>query len=232
VASYIETGGLDTGHDPDSSLLIVTGGEIGALDATGNVVISGGAVGDGFVFRGGGDVDISGGIVGNGFHVGYTVIGAIPESDEPIVVGSGGQVTVRGGSIGDFMVLYGGRELIFSGGSIGNGFHAMEGSHVHILGSNFLVDGVALERPIAANSITLMQRNVILSGTLATGQEFQFDLNDQLGQSGRGDYFSALATVSVTFVPEPRSGAITMLLLLSVALRVRKRKTRCEVMGL
>jgi hypothetical protein len=199
----IETAGLDTANDPDSSLLVVEGGQIGSLDATGNVIITGGIVGDGFVFRGGGYVDIRGGNVGNHFSVGYMITGAIPGSDLPIVVGSGGQVKLSGGSIGDDMVLYGGRNLIFSGGSIGSAFRALEGSHVNIIGSHFLVDGVELNPPDDINEIMVTQRNVTLSGILADGQPFRFDLNDIPDQIGSADYFSPGAEILVTFVPEP-----------------------------
>ena len=208
-AGRVMTAGIDTGPSPDASLLVVTGGQIDVLDATGNVVVEGGNIGDDFVFRGGGYVDISGGSIGDNLQVGYTVIGAIPNSDEPIVVGSGGRVTISGGSIGDNMVLYGLRSLTFSGGSIGQGFQALEDSQVNIVGSQFFVDGMELENPGVGQSIVLTERNVTITGRLADGQRFQFHLYDEIGQ---GDFFSPVASVSVTFVPEPNSVVLVLLL--------------------
>ena len=185
-ASYVETAGLDTRNDPSSALLVVAGGKIEQLDATGNVVVRGGSIGEGFVFRGGGTVEITGGTVGNGFQVGATVVGAIPNSSEPLVVGSGGRVAVSGGSVGHQMVLYAGRTLDFSGGTIGELFQASRGSQVNIVGSQFALDGVPLTAPVGGRTVPIEARNVSLTGRLARGEAFAFELYDI---PGRGDYF-------------------------------------------
>lgn len=173
------------------------------------MIVDGGSIGNDSVFRGGGYVDIRGGVIGNDFQIGYTTTGALPNPDEPVVVGGGGRITISGGSVGENMVLHGRRRLRFSGGTVGESFQAMEGSQVSILGSRFLVDNMELASPEAGESIVLTERNVSLTGLLMDGQEFRFDLYDEIG---KGDFFSAAATVSVSFVPEPKSANSVLLL--------------------
>src|SRR5690606_22329068 len=112
----IYTAGSINGPDPDTSEFVMTGGEVGLLDATGNAVIQGGSI-DSMVFRGAGFVELTGGEIGDDFEVGGVLIGASP--DDPLgetVVGSGGRLIVRGGAIGQRMVLYGGKTLDYFSG--------------------------------------------------------------------------------------------------------------------
>jgi hypothetical protein len=220
VAARIETAGSHDRPAPGSALFVMTGGEVGALDATGNVVMRGGTV-DNFIFRGGGFVQLTGGAIGDDFKVGGVSIGALP--DDPtreLVVGSGGRVTVRGGEIGDRMILHTGRTLDYSGGLIGDGFQAHEGSQINIRGTHFLIDGVELNWP-AGERFALTQRDAALEGVLADGQTFRFDLNSQLGL---GDYFSPEATVTIMFVPEPRSEIVAILLITAFLATYRARQ--------
>jgi len=224
VVSQIFTGGSDTAPDPDSAEFIMSGGAVGLLDATGNVVVQGGSIDD-MVFRGAGFVELTGGSIGNDFEVGSVAIGVYP--DDPTgetVVGSGGRVTVRGGSIGERMVLYKGRTLDYSGGVIGDALQARAGSLVNIRGSQFFLDGVELNLT-AGEELILTQRNVTLTGLLADGSSFEFDLHSQVGQ---GDYFSPEATLAVMLVPEPHDAATLAILFVALGVNSRWHRTGQE----
>jgi hypothetical protein len=220
VAAEIYTGGNDYGPISDVAYFVMDGGQVGLLDATGNVVIHGGVVGE-MVFRGAGFVELTGGAIGDGFEVGSVVVGALPEDPmREVVVGGGGRVLVRGGSIGQGMILRDGRTLDYSGGVIGDALQVLDGSEVNIRGSHFLIDGLEPIWP-ASRELTLTQRDVALTGVLADGQAFRFDLNSQ---PGHGDYFSPEALVTIMLVPEPWTGVAPLLLMLAFA-RHRRCKT-------
>jgi hypothetical protein len=219
VATRIDTAGTADGPAHDASHFKMTGGEVSVLDATGNVTIHGGSV-DTMFFRGGGFVELSGGTIGDDFQVGSVVVGAL--SDDPMretVVGSNGRVTVRGGSIGERMVLRNGRTLDYSGGLIGDALQVLEGSKVTIRGSHFLVDGVQLSWP-TSGKLVLTERDVALTGLLTDGQPFRFDLNSQ---PDHGDYFSPQASVTVILVPEPRVYIQAIFFMLSFVVMKRNR---------
>ncbi|MEM9352852.1 MAG: hypothetical protein AAGA92_07550 [Planctomycetota bacterium] len=94
-----------------------------------------------------------------------------------------------------------------SGGSFDGTFVARSGSMIDILGRRFWIDGVPLE-PQTVEPITIAERGVTLSGVLADGSFFSFDLN---AGAFLGDQFDTSSTVTVTMiVPEPTS---TLLLL-------------------
>ena len=221
-ALQIYTAGSIDAPDPDATEFMMTGGEVSILDVTGNAVIQGGSI-DNMVFRGAGFVELTGGEVGDDFEVGGVVIGASP--DDPTgetVVGSDGRVTVRGGSIGERMVLYQGRTLDFFGGVIGDAIQAREGSRVNIRGSQFFVDGVELTLP-ANGELLITQRDVTLTGLLADGKPFRFDLHSQ---PGLGDYFSPDASVAVMLIPELRSAVAAAALMLAFV--VKRATQRAE----
>lgn len=218
TANRIDTAGSTDASASDAALFVMTGGEVSLLDATGNVVIAGGAI-ENMVFRGAGFVEINGGTIGDDFEVGGVVVGALP--DDPTgetVVGESGRVTIRGGSVGERMILRTGRTLDYAGGVIGDAIQALEGSQVRIRGTQFFVDGVEVSWP-AGGWHVVTQRDVVLTGQLASGESFRFDLNSLPGQ---GDYFSSGATVAVLLVPEP-GAAIIAIQLMVVVVGVRRR---------
>jgi hypothetical protein len=204
-ALQIFTAGSIDAPDPDATEFVMTGGEVSILDV--------------MFFRGAGFVELTGGEIGDDFEVGSVGIGANP--DDPTgetVVGHSGRVTVRDGSIGERMVLYQGRTLDYSGGVIGDAIQAREGSRVNIRGTHFYIDGVELTLP-ANSELLIPQRDVTLTGLLADGQPFEFNLHSQAGQ---GDFFSPDATVAIMLVPEP--GAVTLTAFLFVSLAMSSRR--------
>lgn len=222
-AEHVETSGRSDSDAPDASRLVVTGGEITRLGANGNVIVEGGRIGDHSVFFSGGVIEVSGGAIGDHFEAGGVVVGSIPNSDEPVVVGRGGRVNLSGGSIGESMVLYGHRTLDFSGGTIGPGLQALDDSHVNIVGSSFYVNSVEVARPEDGRVVEVADRNVRLSGLLSDGRSFGFDLHTE---PGRGDFFSPQATVTITFVPEV-SALACLMVALGLCHPFRRRRTIC-----
>lgn len=177
----------------------ISGGTVGdSFEARGGMVnIDGGSVGDSFLARFGSEVNISGGSVGDSFA-------AIRGS---VVNVSGGIVGARFDAVDGIVNI--------SGGTVGSGFEAFSSSEVNIFGREFLIDGVELDSSLTSaeldalllgQSVILDVRDVTLSGLLADGSHFSFDLNSDIESaiSPEDDYFHPNATLSVTLaVPEP-----------------------------
>lgn len=135
----------------------------------------------------GGLVNIGGGTIGDDFRVNFA------------------QVDISGGSIGDSFRL-GNTFANISGGSIGDEFTVVNESEINFIGSDFSLDGVPLCDVLTVDSFfEIFDRNVTLSGLLADGSEFSFDLNssDVDGE----DFFDPRSSVGVTLVSMPRTNA-------------------------
>jgi len=107
--------------------------KVDVLNATGNTMIRGGNDRQPFLSRGWLRLKSAVGSVAT-ISKWRRVIGALP--DDPtreIVDGSGGHVTVRGGSIGKRMILRDAERSTTPAASIGDAFLALEGSRVNIL---------------------------------------------------------------------------------------------------
>ena len=192
------------------SMTVRTGGELGknfaVVVATRN--IEGGTIGSGLEVVGG-IVNISGGSVGQRFS-------AL----------DGSVVTISGGSIGHSLSAYDGSEMNISGGSLTSSFSAESGSIVNVrggsfgsrifvyndsavnfFGSNFSLDGILLDDLVAGEAFEIVDRDVTLSGLLADGSEFSFNLNtvDEIFLSCIVD---PAATLTVTFTPELQLGDV------------------------
>ena len=128
----------------------------------------------------GGVVNIGGGAIGNDFGLNFA------------------QVDITGGSIGDSFRL-GNTFANISGGSIGNGFTVVNESDINIIGSSFTLDGAPLDDGLTVDTFfEISDRDVTLSGLLADGSEFSFDLNSS-SVDGE-DFFDSRSTVGVTLV--------------------------------
>ena len=115
-------------------------------------------------------------------------------------------------------------EVTISGGSVGDRFDAFDGSQVNLIGTEFFLDGSELEGFIVGEPFTVTDRDMTLSGLLADGSPFSFELNS--GFSDSHDFFSLGATLTVTSVPEPSCIvlAIAATLLTGGCLRDRTRQ--------
>jgi hypothetical protein len=79
------------------------------------------------------------------------------------------------------------------------GFYASGDSVVNIRGREFSINGKVLDALVSNQASTITDRDVTLSGLLADGEPFSFNLNTNK-HSGDGDYFNPAATLTVTLV--------------------------------
>ena len=90
------------------------------------------------------------------------------------------EVNISGGTVGDGFNAEAFGVVNISGGTIGDTFEAFTDSIVNIFGSAFFIDGVELDTLTPGETFTIANRDVTLSGLLADGQTFSFDLNSCL----------------------------------------------------
>ena len=160
---------------------------------SGSVInISGGSVGEFFQANRGSVVNISGGSVSFGFNAGA----------ESVVNISGGRLTAR---LKRGFTAESTSEINISGGTIDDRFLAEDGSVVNLIGSDFVLDGILLDDLIAGESLTIVDRDVTLSGLLTDGSAFSFDLNSASNIASQ-DVFEAGSTLTVTLTPDLQLG--------------------------
>lgn len=162
------------------SLVSISGGSIGdAFEADpGSVVnISGGSIGSRFVSNFGSETNISGGSIGRGYE-------------------AFGVVNISGGEFDSFNV-FSDSVVNISGGTFER-LLARTGSEINVFGSNFAIDGEPLDSLMFNDPFTIVDRDVILTGLLVDGSEFQFVLRGFNNFSG--DHLSPDATLNVTLV--------------------------------
>ena len=152
------------------------------------VNISGGSVGTHFNAESGSEINISGGTVGDFFDA-----------------NSDSKVNISGGSVGAGFRAFSESAVNISGGLIGDNFHAFRKSTINLYGREFILDGVSLGATLRIdNAFTINDRDVVLSGRLADGSAFSFDLNSSVFPPNTDqDFFRPDATLTVTLVSTP-----------------------------
>ena len=173
----------------------IQGGDIGDLSAAAfsTINFSGGTVSGSFGLTG--QADISGGTFNGAFNV----------SNDPTIpstTGITGVANISGGTFNDTIIASGVGTLNVSGGSFNGDFLFLNGGVLNLFGSEFFLDGVELTELVVGEAFTILDRNVALTGMLADGSPFAFDLNDVFTIGG--DTFLG-STVAVTLIPEPSS---------------------------
>ena len=188
----ISDGSVGNNFEANDSQVNISGGSVSSgFEANySEVNISGGSVGSCFEANSGSQVNISGGSVGNDFNA-----------------DSNSVVNISGGSVGDRFTADFGSQINISGGSVGDRFEAIFTSEVNLFGRDFLLDGVPLDDSLTINTaLTILDRNVTLSGLLEDGSAFRFDLNTS--ESSQNDFFSPNATLTVTLVATTSNGLL------------------------
>ena len=121
----------------------------------------------------------------------------------------GSEVNISGGTVDGFFTANDGSEVNISGGIVVSelnfggfdefrgGFSALSGSKVNIFGNEFFINGLELDTLVPGQASTITDRNVTLSGLLADGEQFSFNLRPV---SALGDTFETDATLTVTLV--------------------------------
>jgi len=188
------------------TLTLQEGGQLGdhfeVVDATLN--IDGGSVGRGAGFLRS-EVNINGGTVDSfAAHPG-SVVNISGGNVAPFsLANSGSVVNISGGNVGNLFIANTGSEVNISGGAVPFGFRALIGSEFNLFGSDFAIDGVPIDGLTNdGDTLTIVDRGVFLSGVLADGSAFGFQLV-VFGFFEDG-FFDPEATVTVTLgspVPE------------------------------
>ncbi|MEM8866121.1 MAG: hypothetical protein AAGF31_11310 [Planctomycetota bacterium] len=192
--------------------LNIDGGIVGnGLETTRSIInISDGTVGSGFYALPGSIINLSGGTIGEEFEAyassEINVSGGMIEDSFTAFADS--RVNISGGTIGDSFLLTSGGEVQISGGVIGNAFAAFGGSVVGIAGKEFAIDGVGLNDLTPDDPFVVDDRDVTLSGLLADGTPFAFDLNRSFALDQ--DHFHPAALLTLTLVPEPATGTLVL----------------------
>ena len=230
IAAFTDIGdedGLTT-----TQLNVSEGGSVGILVdvfSGSEVNINGGTVDSSFTANPGSVVNIGSGTIGIGFDAldGSVVNISGGSVDIGFTAFDGSVVNISGGSVGDIFDALSGSEINISGGNIGNFVDGFSGSEFNLFGSDFFLNDLSLDDILTFNeAFTILDRgeDLVLTGLLADGSPFSFDLNatDVLGD----DFFDPDATLTVTLVsavPEPSS--LVLLGLSGLVLLGRRRKT-------
>jgi hypothetical protein len=75
-----------------------------------------------------------------------------------------------------------------------------EEATINFFGTEFLLDGAAIEGLTVGATVQIDQRNLTLSGRLADGSTLGFDLNSSRDSFGDDDHFDSDAVLAVTLV--------------------------------
>ncbi|MEM1183450.1 MAG: hypothetical protein AAGI53_00415 [Planctomycetota bacterium] len=199
----ISAGFVDGVSANAGSTVNISGGVVESVGAFTNstVNISGGVVGEtSFLTDAGSTVNISGGMIQPGFSA-----------------GSDGIVNISGGVIGDDFQTFD-SEINVSGGTFGDVFINF-GTRFNLFGTEFFVDGVELTDLQLDRPFIIDQRGVTLSGILADGSAFEFDVTDNFFSST--DFFASSTIVTVTLVPAPTAAGVIALAGIAAAGRRR-----------
>jgi len=175
----------------------VTGGSIGdffTANRGSTVNVNGGLIGDFFNARIGSDVNINSGTIGDSFN-------AADSCD----------VTITGGNIGSGFAAFFGSSVTIAGGQVGDNFLAASSSNVDIVGQSFQlrdIDDGSLIQDLTSTiqpgtPFPLANRDVTLTGVLADGSPFEFDLYSVFAADR--DFFAADSELrlNLTFVTQP-----------------------------
>ena len=191
------------------STLNVNSGSVSGIDATDNSI-----------------ANINGGTVVNGVTVAEDSIFNLNAGEvSGTFFNAFGEVNFNGGTFSSTRSSFGGTVNIF-GGSFEGEFDALNNSAINLFGSEFFLDGVLLDTFDIGESLVITDRNRLLSGLLADGSEFEFELNDSFSNN-EGDFFASGSTLTLTLlesnaVPEP-SGTVVLALAGLTLLQRRKR---------
>lgn len=123
---------------------------------------------------------------------------------------SNGMLEISGGKVGYGFSVFPGSVVNISGGDFDYDFNLYAGSTLNLFATELLINGVLEEDLTAGQTVIISQRDVTISGTLADGSFFSFDLNTDAPPgfyATTPDYFDPDATLSVTIVPEPTTFA-------------------------
>ena len=201
----IDGGELGEDFEVANATLNVEGGTIGdfAGVANGTVNISGGTVGGSFTSFNGSVVNISGGDVGVGFSATAGSVVNISGGDvgSSFDAGSGSEVNITGGSVGFGFEASSDSVVNISGGNFGGFLNVLRFSEVNLFGSDYVLDGQPLDSLNMGETMTIDDRDVVLTGVFADGSPFSFNILPNGNRFSGGEVISPDATFTVTLGP-------------------------------
>ena len=159
VTLNINDGVVGLGVVINNSTINIAGGQValgarnlseGVNNFSNTITVTGGDVGGFFQLRGNTTLELIGGTVESFGTIGNAT------------------ATVSGGA---FTLVDNNEVLNISGGDF-NAFRSFNGSAVNLSGTNFAIDGQPISGLTLGDTMTIMQRNVTLSGTLSDGSTF------------------------------------------------------------
>ena len=235
AGSTISIQGGSLGFGSIAGSLDLYSGELGPatlIQASAVVTVHGGTVLP--VVSSAGDLTVLGGQVQGGLSAGgkLTVAGG---QVGPIVPSQGSQIFLKGGEIAGTLSPFNGTTFTMTGGTWKGNFWFSIGSTLNLSGGtvqdqlslgdtilnltvkSVLVGGAPIAGLIPGVPQVVTQRDTTLSGVLADGTPFSFDMNS--GFVSDQDSFPTTAKVNVTLVPEPSAVVLALAL---VALHRRR----------
>lgn len=205
------------------STLNISGGSVDYIrsvtstDEKNTINLYDGAIVDGLTAFAGNVINMTGGRVDGAFRVSSSEVEISGGTISSFVVSGKSVVNVTGGTFSNnFSVKYG-SVVNISGGNFDGDFSSYSnsispGNTINLFGKEFSIDGVPLEALEVGEAFTISEFNTTLSGLLADGSPFSFEVNS----------FSRNTMLTVTLVvPEPQS--LTLLTLGCCWLLSRRR---------
>jgi hypothetical protein len=162
----------------------ISGGIIGAFfnaNPGSDVTVSGGNVGVGFDALGGSRVRVGGGTVSAGFN-------ALLNSEVLFTSGTASELDAHVTS-----------DVYIAGGAIGRA-NAHRESRVRLYGTEFLLDGTSVAFANFGQAVTIDDRGAELTGMLADGSAFNFELSSD--RTVGSDFFDSDAELTVTLISQ------------------------------
>ncbi len=185
---------------------------LGVRDGQTLIVAAGGVVSDNVTAGVGSHVEVQeGGVIGANFEaVGANVLVEGGAIGSRLDVFTGATLTMTGGVLGfdassaGSVNVFGGT-LNLHGGTVEPALIASDGANVNLFGYGFAINGVPIEGLVEEEAFTILERgSPRLTGYLADGSLFDFDLRESSGRIA--DAFSADSLLTVTLVAEVTMG--------------------------
>ena len=148
--------------------------------------------------------NIMGGNVSAGVSVSGSGAGAhVSDGSTPTITATNGsRISILGGTVSDFATSASGSTANIAGGAVG-AVRALTGSTLNLFGHAFLLDGVPIDGLTFGEAMEVTERDMTLSGTLADGTAFSFELHSDNMAPTEFDWVHPDALLTVTLIGIP-----------------------------
>ena len=111
------------------------------------------------------------------------------------------RVNITGGSVGFGFEASSDSVVNISGGNFGGFLNVLRFSEVNLFGSDYVLDGQPLDSLNMGETMTIDDRDVVLTGVFADGSPFSFNILPNGNRFSGGEVISPDATFTVTLGP-------------------------------